>query len=143
MTDDAIYDLLWQLASIRPAQTDLLALQPEALSRLLAIARIHGVLGLVLSRGGNVDTGAGEVWQRVHRAWKGQVIHSVRIREHARMLLQQLEEAGIRAVQIKGPDFADHLYENPRLRPTLDVDLLVPREDWNKAIQVLLKIGHR
>jgi hypothetical protein len=143
MTDDAIYDVIWQLAASPSARTNLLALEPAVLHRFLAIARIHGVLGLVLSQGGDIAAGTGTTWENVRRAWKGQLVHSLRVRRHAQTVLDHMRQRGIAAVLFKGPDFADHLYAEPRLRPTLDVDLLVPRDQWSQALGILKEIGHR
>lgn len=143
MTDEAIYDVIWRLAASPGATTNLLALEPAVLHRFLAIARIHGVLGIVLSQGGDIASGTGTTWENVRRAWKGQMIHSLRVRQHAQTVLDHMRQRGIAAVLFKGPDFADHLYPDPRLRPTLDVDLLVPREQWVQALGVLEAMGHR
>jgi hypothetical protein len=143
MTDEAIYDLLWHLAASPSATTNLSALEPPVLHRFLAIARIHGVLGIVLSQGGDITSSTGATWDNVRRAWKGQLIHSLRVRQHAQNVLESLKQQGIAAVLFKGPDFADHLYPEPRLRATLDVDILVPREQWSNALKVLETMGHR
>jgi hypothetical protein len=143
MTDDAIYDQLWHLASHPEATVDLLALTSDELHRILAIARIHGVLGLVLAQATDISSGTGTTWEHVRRAWKGEVVQSLRVRYHAQSVLDQLRQHGISAVQFKGPDFADHLYPDPRLRPTLDVDMLVPREQWTAAIRALEAMGHK
>jgi hypothetical protein len=143
MTDEAIYDHLWRLAAHPSATLNLLELEPSVLHRLLAIARIHGVLGIVLSQGGDILSGTGTAWDNARRAWKGQMVHSLRVRHHAQNVLEHMQQRGIPAVLCKGPDFADHLYPDPRLRATLDVDLLVPREQWLNAIQVLEAMGHK
>lgn len=143
MTDEAIYNLLWRLAASPAETTDLLTLEPPVLHRVLAMARIHGVLGIVLSQGGDIAAGTGTTWDNIRRAWKGQMIHSLRVRQHAKAVLEQLNHRGIAAVLFKGPDFADHLYPDPRVRPTLDVDILVPREQWVQALGVLAAMGHQ
>jgi hypothetical protein len=143
MTDETIYDQLWHVAGHPDARVDLLALAPADLHRFLAIARIHGVLGIVLSQGGDITSGTGTTWDNVRRAWKGQVIQSLRVRHHAQTVLGALRQHGIAAVQFKGPDFAEHLYPDARLRPTLDVDILVPREQWFQALRALEALGHR
>jgi len=66
----------------------------------------------------------------------------MRVRKHAQSVLKTMQQAGIPATIIKGPDFADALYTDPRSRPTLDVDLMVPRDHWQRAIQALEATGH-
>lgn len=143
MSDDAIYDLLWRLAGSPDERTNFLELDPTTLHRVMSIARIHGVLGIVLSKGGDIESGVGVTWENIRRAWKRQLMHSLRIRHHAQYLLDQFKQKGIPAVIFKGIDFADHLYLDPRLRPMTDVDILIPRDHWFDAVKALESIGHK
>jgi hypothetical protein len=140
--DRWIYATLWRLASPGRSAEPIPQIAPEVLHRMLAIARLQGVLGLVLERVGVLEVRYPKVWDNARRAWNGQVVQSMRVRRHAQKVLFDLAAVGIPAVSIKGIDFADHLYEQPRLRPTLDVDVLVARERWQDAAIFLEATGH-
>jgi hypothetical protein len=141
--DEMLYDRLWKLASVTAPPIDESDLDQEATHRLLAMARVHGVLGLVLHKLRACPPAHLGTWDIAQRAWRGEVVQSMRVRRHAEEVLRTLGYAGIPATIIKGPDFADHLFPEPRLRPTLDVDVLVPRNRWRDAICMLEATGHQ
>lgn len=58
-------------------------------------------------------------------------------------VLNLLRQAGILAVPYKGPAVAWSLYEAPGLRPMSDLDVLVPEDCAEKAIETLLSSGYR
>jgi hypothetical protein len=142
ISDDMLYDRLWQLASVAAPPKDLADLDPDATHRLLAIARVHGVLGLVLHKLRACPPAHRTIWDIAQRAWKGEVVQSMRVRRHARNVLATMRYGGVPAVLVKGPDFADHLFADPQMRPTLDVDVLVPPERWTDAVTLLEATGH-
>jgi hypothetical protein len=142
VTDDWLHDQLWKLASFGGPDVDLSRLDEGSIHRLLAIARVHGVLGIILARLRPASLAHSEAWNLARRAWKGEVVQSMRVRRHAKDIQRTLSHVGIPAVILKGPDFADHLYPDPHLRPTLDVDVLVPRHRWADAGAMLEATGH-
>jgi Uncharacterised nucleotidyltransferase len=56
-------------------------------------------------------------------------------------VLAALEDAGIRALPLKGSTLARELYHDPALRSSVDVDLLVARGDLRQAIEVVHRMG--
>jgi hypothetical protein len=52
-----------------------------------------------------------------------------------------LSAASIESILFKGPTIATWLYRNDRPRIYWDSDLLVPRRDWEQAMQVVKKLG--
>jgi hypothetical protein len=58
-------------------------------------------------------------------------------------ILDLFDRGGIQAIPFKGPALAWTLYETPGLRIVSDLDLLVPRRDVNRAIDLLTSAGHR
>jgi hypothetical protein len=58
-------------------------------------------------------------------------------------LLELFDGAGIQAVPFKGPALAWPLYETPGLRRMSDLDLLVPRDDVRRAIDLATSNGYR
>ena len=142
--DQWIYAMLWQLSDpLKSADAaPQTAISPGVLRRMLAIARIQGVLGIVTQKLAGQAPHAPDVWEAAQRCWRAETVQSIRIRQHTKILMRAFAQANIPAVAIKGIDFVDHLYPNPRLRPTMDVDVIVPREAWQQATQVLESTGH-
>lgn len=60
------------------------------------------------------------------------------ILEHGRRALRALSEAGIPAIVLKGAALVETVYEEPALRPMEDYDVLVPREHFRRAVEVML-----
>ena len=56
-------------------------------------------------------------------------------------VLAALEDAGIRALPLKGSTLARELYDDPALRTSVDVDVLVAPEDLRHAIEVVQGMG--
>lgn len=60
------------------------------------------------------------------------------ILEHGRRALQALSAAGIPAIALKGAALVETVYDEPALRPMEDYDVLVPREHFRRAVDVML-----
>ena len=58
-------------------------------------------------------------------------------------VLTALDDAGVRALLIKGVDLAYSLYDRSDLRPRLDVDIWVPPAERLLAAPVLQRLGYR
>ncbi|HTO10082.1 MAG TPA: nucleotidyltransferase family protein [Candidatus Binatia bacterium] len=58
-------------------------------------------------------------------------------------VLARLEADAIPALPLKGPALAETVYPDPALRPCGDLDILVRREDRQRADAALLAGGHR
>jgi hypothetical protein len=57
-------------------------------------------------------------------------------------LAEAFDDAGIRAVVLKGPAVAHAVYTDPSMRPFGDLDLLVSTQDWPHACDVLRTGGY-
>lgn len=95
---------------------------------LLSQAERHGVLPAVLRK---VRPGLSTpelVPIRDHFAMRYQagVAFNMQLRAHAKQLQAALAAAGAPALLIKGQDFAENIYPDPLLRPTSDIDIIVP-----------------
>jgi len=142
--DDWIYQTLCRLVDpLKPAE-GAISTQPSRslMRRLLAIARVHGVLGIVVEKLHDLKPKFPDVWEVSQRSLHAQVAQSIRVRRHGQKALASLSAANVPAVLLKGVDFADALYPNAHLKPTFDVDVLVPRDRWDDAIIALENCGH-
>jgi hypothetical protein len=81
-SDDWIYDQLWRMSSATGSPVDLTGIDQDTTHRMLAIARVHGVLGIVLSKLRDAPPPHAETWDIAQRAWKGEVVQSMRVRRH-------------------------------------------------------------
>jgi Uncharacterised nucleotidyltransferase len=59
-----------------------------------------------------------------------------------RRVVKALEEAGIPTLPIKGTTLADRVYGDTGLRPTTDIDVLVPRARIGSAVPSLRALGY-
>ncbi len=113
--------------------------------RLEATLLRQGMLGLlgtrlVESAPGALPAGfaasAAEHTARARRQGVSQQMITVR-------LLAALEEAGIRALPLKGPLLGERLYGDIGARVSADIDLLVAEHDLVSAVEVVLALGYR
>lgn len=58
-------------------------------------------------------------------------------------VVRLLEENGLSCMPFKGPLLGSLLYGDPALRPSLDLDFLIQKEDFTKVRQVLEADGYR
>jgi hypothetical protein len=59
-----------------------------------------------------------------------------------RRVARALEERGIPVLPLKGTTLADRVHGDPGLRPTTDVDVLVPRAQVGAAVETLRGLGY-
>jgi hypothetical protein len=59
------------------------------------------------------------------------------ILEHGQRVLRTLADAGIPAIVLKGAALVQTVYAEPALRPMEDFDVLVPREQFARAVRLL------
>lgn len=118
--------------------------QPVDWDALAELAALHGVVGLV--RRNLTALGAGDVvpaaaWQRMQQA-AAQVAFNGML--HVRRLAEvmgALRSAGIEPVALKGVALADLLYDDPALRPSTDLDVLIRPEELAGALAALSRLG--
>jgi hypothetical protein len=114
---------------------------------LVAAAERHGVAGLLH----DVALGPGAAPGRVPPAAGARLRHRRAAERlwHARLAaaldrgLRALDGAGVRALALKGPVLGERLYEDPAVRPSADLDLLVAPGALDRAIAELEALGYR
>jgi hypothetical protein len=104
--------------------------------RLVAAALAHGVGGYVLAA---VEAERVRLPEAAARRLAGgharRRLHSVRLRRELGDVVEAVESAcGAPPILLKGPAVADRFYPDPRLRPFVDLDLLVPRAALRDAV---------
>ncbi len=148
----------WLLATADPAGPRLplpAPLHPRRLGAFWAAADRHGVLpavaanlrALVCERGAAcVCAEAGPLEEMLASAEERLVTRtglSLLLRHRLRAIASALGERGLRAVVLKGPQFADRLYPDPALRPFTDLDLLAAPAAVPQVEAALTAIGYR
>ena len=95
---------------------------------LLSQAGRHGVLPAVLRklRPAMASRALQPVRDEFAARFSANVAFNMQLRAETKRLAGALKTAGQPALLIKGHDFADSLYPDPLLRPTSDIDLIVP-----------------
>ncbi len=142
--DLGIHQALLQLSDPRTASVDSasLDLSADRWQRLLTLAGVHGVLGIVLHNLRAPIRENRDPWEKAERCVRAKMVQTLRMRRYGAEVIERLVAADIPAVLFKGADFADHLYPRASQRPTSDIDLLVPRDRLRDASDVLLRLDY-
>jgi hypothetical protein len=123
-----------------------LASPPLAAGRaqlLLSQAERHGVLPAVLRklRPGLSTPDLTAIRDHFAMRYQAGVAFNMQLRAHAKQLQTALAAAGAPALLIKGQDFAENIYPDPLLRPTSDIDIIVPVERLDEVEAVAAASG--
>jgi len=105
---------------------------------LLELAETHRVLPLVHQLLIEKEI---EIPEFFHAATREQKTHTERLAVELESLLRQFAARDIDVIPLKGPVLAEALYGNTLLRPCDDLDLLVRRQDFERAETLLLALG--
>ena len=108
------------------------------------ISRRHSLLPLVYRRL-NETAGAiipPEELQKLRLAYEQNAARNLILTNELVQLTQALEEKGIQSIAYKGPALAVIAYGDPALRRFLDLDLMVRRENVQRAAEVLAARGY-
>lgn len=120
-----------------------MSLVPERAQLLLSQAERHGVLPAVLRKLRPILTSADlrPVRDDFVARFSAGVAFNMQLRAEAKRLSTALRAAHQPALLIKGHDFADNIYPDPVLRPTSDIDLIVPLESLAAVEAVVASSG--
>jgi hypothetical protein len=111
--------------------------------RLLAALDAHGALPLLYAatRGGLAVDVPVDARFRLRAAYMAAGAHNAVLLETIGALSDALEAAGARALLLKGAALLALGYENPALRPMVDVDLLVAEPELAAAAAAVVSLG--
>jgi hypothetical protein len=140
----------WLLAACDPAPRATAPrrrLTPAELNAALGAAKRHFVLGSALQSVSawrlSDDLRLAAVIQPWSEFQLRDAGRTLGLRVLAEQAVQALAGAGIPCCILKGLDFAKRLYPSPALRPFRDVDLLVPRDAYRDADQIIRSLGYK
>ena len=106
---------------------------------LVQAAKRHGVTPLVSRR---LDENAADIVPRdtleiLHRHFQANTRRNLFLTQELLSLVRRFNEHAIKVIPFKGPMLALAAYGNVGLREFLDLDLLVPRQQFSRARQLL------
>jgi hypothetical protein len=113
---------------------------------LLDEAREHGLAPLayaVLRDAGSWDAQPPEIREALARVAREAALAECDRRREFQRVLDTLATAGVGPLVFKGSAFAYTLYPEPWLRPRVDTDLLVQRQDLETTGHCLERLGYR
>jgi len=119
---------------------------PFSPQQLIELAGHHGVLPAVARSLRRIELPPPAVREALALAEERllqSVAFSLRIRKQLAPIAAAFVAAGLPALVLKGPEFADRLYAEPSLRPFTDLDFLLPREAIAEAGAPLAGLGYR
>lgn len=124
------------------------ALEPETVAATLAVAGPHGVLPIVCRKLRATGFDAGRLHGEAHALLADaperatlEVGQTMLLRYHQRRVTAALAEAGLAAVVVKGPVFAERLYPVQADRYFSDIDILVAEGGMARANAIVGDLG--
>ncbi len=139
--------LLVRLADPEAPPADPAAEAPR-LAQILAAAEQHGVMAIVVRKCSARDTAAEALatnavspLERYRARLVGAVGRSMLLARQRGIICERFAKAGIDAVVVKGPVFAELLYSNQSDRPFTDIDFLVRPRSLEAANSLMGTLG--
>ncbi len=122
-----------------PASVDASSLDWKEFS---ALAHHHRVYPTIQAQGAQHPLLPEQVKQWLMQKYSRNAFTMLQLSGQMQRVSAQLEEQGIRALQLKGPVLAQWLYGDLSRRTSKDLDVLVPMEQAGQAEQLLLELGY-
>lgn len=104
---------------------------------VLRDATEQGVAGILLARLSAAGFASQVAVARFERERLAGRLRARWLEETLAAALRPLNAGGVRAAVLKGPLLARRLYDDPSLRPSVDIDLLVAEHDLDRALVAL------
>jgi len=83
-----------------------------------------------------------ETADRLRKAYVRSLQHGVTQQKALAQVLEKFSERGLRVAVLKGAALRAQLYEDPAVRPMIDLDLLVPEATLSQSIELLAALGY-
>jgi hypothetical protein len=140
----ALTPSLFTLAALITQRLDPQTISPQEWPELVDLAIEHGVapvLSLTAVRAG-VRKNDHPAWVRLAEISRETALRYI-VQDRAQSEVNQaLDRANIPTIWLKGAALARLVYPKPELRPMIDLDILVPCEDYDRAVGVLKALGY-
>lgn len=108
---------------------------------LIAEATSHGVVPLLRNVLGRAQVPSGPA-DRIRDIYLHSMLRAETIQQDAGSIVRALGDAGIATIALKGLHLAFGVYEEPAVRPMVDIDLLVHETDVKAASELLGSLGY-
>jgi len=79
---------------------------------------------------------------QMKRIYRNNAINNIRFEKELLFIKQNFYKAGIPLVVLKGIILSNILYEDPAIRPSVDLDLFIPRQNFLQAREILADLGY-
>jgi hypothetical protein len=123
---------------LRHAVRAIAALDWDAMIARAENERLAPILYVAL-RGGAAPAA---VLARLRASWMGAECQQLLAGKQLRDIIGAFDAGGIESIVLNGPALAASYYPDPALRPFIDLDILVRREDRERALAILLARGY-
>ena len=113
---------------------------------LLKLVEFHGIVPLVahnLIKNDFRDQIPEPYFERLSGAYNSTLYRNVLLSNELASVLSTFSKRGIAVIPLKGTVLAETIYENPALRVSADMDILVHPEDIAKARSLLSELGYQ
>ncbi|NNF04406.1 MAG: nucleotidyltransferase family protein, partial [Rhodothermales bacterium] len=112
-------------------------------NRVGQLATYHGVYPVLFQALEHaVDDAPADTLKRLHRGYIDTAARNLQQIQELGRVSRYLKEGGVRMISFKGPVLAHEAYRNLALRPSIDLDLLVASDDFDRAADLLEKDGY-
>jgi len=132
---------LFALINRRPVPALRETLAMTGLFPYLEANGVTGVLFYHLQKTGGERLAPPEVYNALHENFKARIRRNMEFAAAARLVFRLLHAAAIPFVVLKGIALAEHVYPHFAMRTTSDLDVLIRREDLQRADLVLREQG--
>ena len=143
LSPDPEYALL--LDAVAPAgssRVDHRSWAPGRWGRLLDIADWHRLSPALFTHLSAVEGAPAPVMSALERAYLANTARSMFIRDAAARVVTTLDEAGVRSMLLKGAALVETVYADPAEREMLDIDVLVPDDQLDRATAAVIALGY-
>src|SRR3990172_9201402 len=126
-----------QLNELLSRSLDWKFISEAAFSRNIAQLLYHNLKGL-----GNRHLIPPEVLEKLKKAYHGNIARNMFLYAELRNIVNAFQSAGLKVIALKGAALAGIVYRDAGLRPMMDLDLLVRKEDLGIAQRIMTDLHY-
>ena len=138
-----VFDAICKTLSARMEEVDWTQFDEDDWQLLNVMAKTEGVAPLLYDafKRSNPKCLNVQTFNKLQQEYYATAAYNALLFRELDRILTALDEADIRVILLKGAALAQTLYDDPALRPMSDLDLLVPFEKLDRAVQVANDLG--